>query len=72
MWWFILGDYGTNVLAGGYYGKVPISPEDPPLNFDICFIAPETPGTYDLTLYALSDSYISRDVKITVPVKVIP
>lgn len=70
-WWFVLGDFGTNVLAGIYHGTIPANPKEKPLEFELSFIAPETPGTYDLTLYALSDSYIGRDVKITVPVDIV-
>lgn len=70
-WWFILGDFGTNVLAGIHHGFIPENQKSKPLEFELSFIAPETPGTYDLTLYALSDSYIGRDVKITVPVNIV-
>ena len=70
-WWFVLGDFGTNVLAGIYHGVIPANPKEKPLEFELSFVAPETPGIYDLTLYALSDSYIGRDVKITVPIDII-
>lgn len=70
-WWFVLGEFGTNVLAGMHHGTIPANPKEEPLQFELSFIAPETPGIYDLTLYALSDSYIGRDVKITVPVNIV-
>lgn len=69
-WWFVLGDKESNTLFAVEQGELPQTPDGEPLRIKTRFIAPAGPGIYNFTLYVICDSYIGRDIKLSVPVTV--
>lgn len=70
-WYFVLGDQQSNIFYGMTKGECPTLECDPSTKNVIVFRAPKKAGTYRLTLFVMSDSYIGRDVQqnITMVVK---
>lgn len=70
-WYFVLGDQQRNTVYAVTKGACPTLECDPSTKTVIVFPAPKKAGTYNLTLFVMSDSYIGRDVQqnITMVVK---
>lgn len=69
-WWFVLGDIESNTLLAVENGELPQTPKDAPLKIKTKFKAPAEPGIYNFTLFVICDTYIGRDIKLSVPVTV--
>lgn len=69
-WWFVLGDDESNTLLAVEQGELPQTPDDKPLKIKTKFKVPAEPGIYNFTLYVVCDTYLSRDIRLNVPVTV--
>ena len=70
-WYFVVGDQQRNIVYAVAKGVCPTLECDPSTKTVITFPAPKKAGTYNLTLFVMSDSYIGRDIQqnITMVVK---
>jgi len=61
-WFFVIGDESKNKLYGMAKGSCPTLSDEPNSSITMRMPAPKDAGTYHLTLYVMSDSYIGRDI----------
>ena len=70
-WYFVLGDQHNKLYALDK-GSCPTVSDEPETSLVMRFAAPKKAGKYLLTLYAISDSYIGREVQKTLTMVVNP
>ena len=67
-WWIFLGHSGNDTALTHPVKVATLKDEE---TVEIQFMAPPDPGTYDITLYVLSDSYMGIDQEKTVRLTVV-
>lgn len=66
-WWVFIGESTHKIMVTGLQKIQTLTDED---EIDVQFMAPSSPGTYNLVLYVVSDSYYGIDITKNIKLEV--